>query len=252
MTENSKDNNDHFILTSSENEEEDDDEYIDQHPKVYCTICFFNLNHGGYLISKHPDLPVPICLMCHSDVSEKRQTISRYQCNNDVQITLPIPQSEDNEEEASDDDIEDSDDFCSWCFTDDNDELFICKDGLDCSHQFCQNCIRDNLGEEFLQYVQDLDSWECFICNPKSLNKLREALDYGQSISLFTTLAKSFDLNIKEQLLSYYATLHTNITQLTDEADKTLDSITEEFVIHKKNDIRNELKLVCTMEDLER
>ena len=125
-------------------------------PNAECTLCDHNLDHLALSVSAHPRIPVPVCLLCLEDVTEKFL-------------------DEDNTEEQ-----------CSWCGDIDRGVLFMCGDGSSCSNSFCRDCLERNLGADFVSNVDDEKDWLCIVCNPQQVNKLTTALEACVARSMYT------------------------------------------------------------------
>lgn len=79
---------------------------------------------------------------------------------------------EEKEAAAAQDNDSDMDEgeCCSWCF--DRGVTVFCCDT--CPRGFCAQCIGENLGQQELQRVEKADPWDCYVCRPKPLIKLRK------------------------------------------------------------------------------
>jgi hypothetical protein len=113
-------------------------------PNAECTLCDHNLDHFALSVSAHPRIPVPVCLLCLEDVTEKFL-------------------DEDNTDEQ-----------CSWCGDIDHGVLFICGDGSSCKHSFCRDCLERNLGADFVSKIDNEEDWLCIVCDPVQVDKLTE------------------------------------------------------------------------------
>lgn len=99
----------------------------------------------------------------------------------------------------------------SWCLDAPGGDVLLCGDGSACKHQFCLECIRENLGEEYLQDLLDGDDdWTCFCCQPSpALDSLGNELARGQERSVYTQLLNDYhaDEEDEEFLIRYAFTL---------------------------------------------
>lgn len=125
-------------------------------PNAECTLCDHNLDHFALSVSAHPRIPVPVCLLCLEDVTEKFL-------------------DEDNTDEQ-----------CSWCGDIDHGVLFICGDGSSCKHSFCRDCLERNLGADFVSKIDNEEDWLCIVCNPAEVDKLTLALEACVVRSMYT------------------------------------------------------------------
>lgn len=66
--------------------------------------------------------------------------------------------------------------YCGWCGGSSN--LVSCNS---CKQLFCTNCIKRNLGEEFLSKVQT-SGWQCCGCYPSVLQRLTLELDEAMGL----------------------------------------------------------------------
>ncbi|KAK4282924.1 hypothetical protein QN277_014241 [Acacia crassicarpa] len=104
--------------------------------KFCCTIC----DKVALEIHEHPLLKVIICRDCNSLIEEKKHMKDLHpDC---------------------------SECYCAWCGG--NNELVSCKS---CKMLFCNNCIKKNLGTEFLAEVR-ATGWLCYCCRPNLLQRL--------------------------------------------------------------------------------
>ena len=106
--------------------------------KMICSAC----DSGNRQKYVHPLLGVPMCTKC-------------YQLYN------------------SGDFVQDdgNDIHCRWC-GEGQGQLFLCDT---CEKSFCEGCIGRNFGDVELVRISDCNTvWSCFLCNPTSLNELKE------------------------------------------------------------------------------
>ena len=125
---------------------------------IVCTGCSHVLDHYAYKICSHPFIPVPLCQLCYDDVREKLK---------DTTVN--------------------TEDRCSWCGQDDAGELFVCGDGSTCKHNFCDDCLRQNLGHNFVENLQsnDDEDWTCLVCAPEQVKVLQETMELGMKKSIY-------------------------------------------------------------------
>lgn len=160
-----------------------DDSEVDSYPnELYCTICLHEMKHPTYKVCSHPVLLTPLCILCLDQVSERQEEANRTKesPSDDDDSTSP-PSTKDIAEEGEDE-------RCHWCYNDDDLTLFICGDGTNCKHQFCSDCLQTNLGQEYLNQVEQQDTWICLVCNDQPLESFRYALEYGKKHSIYETL----------------------------------------------------------------
>ena len=125
---------------------------------IACTGCGHMLDHYAYKICSHPFIPVPLCQLCYDDVREKLK---------DTTVN--------------------TEDRCSWCGQDDTGELFVCGDGSICKHNFCDDCLRQNLGQHFVENLQSNDDdWTCLVCAPEQVQLLQETMEVGMKKSIYS------------------------------------------------------------------
>ena len=129
-----------------------------------CSLCDHKLDHYSLMVCEHPTLPVPLCLLCLEEISEKLQ---------------------ENQDESR------TGDQCSWCGMCEHDEgvLYICGDGTTCPHSFCSDCLERNLGSQFVSSLDESDEdWRCLVCDPKQVSNLTDALTSCMANSMYTAL----------------------------------------------------------------
>jgi hypothetical protein len=66
----------------------------------------------------------------------------------------------------------------------------------DCIHEFCQYCIKENLGEAILDSVIANDDWFCIVCDPPE--RLSEISNYKEMIrkkSIFSLSETDFTVD---------------------------------------------------------
>jgi len=174
-----EDNGDDIKKTTISDEEfyanvsEEEKKYYEEHApdpdsvedmNIHCTACNDQVNHHvRNNISRHPHLGVPICRKCKSFY-------------------------EDEGEWEKDD--QGSDCYCRWCA---NGGEMICCDN--CPNSYCKRCITRNLGRKAFNQINDSDTWNCFLCDPKPIFQQR-ALMY--SISIWSVQRKA-KLKLKEK-----------------------------------------------------
>ena len=125
---------------------------------IACTGCGHMLDHYAYKICSHPFIPVPLCQLCYDDVREKLK---------DTSVN--------------------TEDRCSWCGQDDSGELYVCGDGSTCKHNFCDDCLRQNLGPNFVENLQSSeDDWTCLVCAPEQVKLLQETMELGMKKSIYS------------------------------------------------------------------
>ncbi|XP_028790243.1 protein CHROMATIN REMODELING 20 isoform X2 [Neltuma alba] len=122
--------------------------------KFCCTVC----DKVALEVHQHPLLEVIICWDCNSLMEEKKRV---KDLNPDC-----------------------SECYCAWCGG--SNELVSCKS---CKVLFCNNCIRKNLGAEFLSEVQ-ATGWHCYCCHPNLLQRLSSQLEKAMG-SVETSVSSS-------------------------------------------------------------
>jgi hypothetical protein len=187
----------------------------DEIPNLHCTNCFHDLNHHLYDTLQHPILEVPLCILCYDDVRNSM-------------------------EELSDEELEDR---CCWCFEFAEQDLFICaNEDKGCKSQFCDACIRNNLGEEYLRTIQNNDEWKCFTCDTSQLKKFAKAIADGKSKSVFGKLNNEVFPSDDEKI-EYVLEI---FKELITEADEAATKLTLSALDEKEEEIRKELKQSCS------
>lgn len=109
---------------------------------MYCTLCYHDLNHHAYEILPHPLLEVVLCVECHENIQEE--------------ISALVGETSTLIDEADIQSFPEYNDICTWCF--EGGDLFVCDE---CGHCHCRDCLTNNLGES---YVDELDQSETFLC----------------------------------------------------------------------------------------
>lgn len=185
---------------------------------LYCTLCYHDLNHFLYNIYKHPILGVPLCILCYDKF---------------------ILQSDDEQSVS---------DICSWCMSDDS-ELYICRDGNQCSHSFCYDCLNNNFGKSFIQNLKKIDLWTCLVCDPKPLEGLKRGYQQGleQSIyhnqSLISAIPEIENENqIKNEVDPIIQMDLDLLNALVEESDESFARLEQESLEEKEAQIRDELR----------
>lgn len=192
-----------------------DHDHNDDFPNLYCTNCFHDLNHHLYDTLEHPIIHVPLCILCFDDVRNSM-------------------------EELPDEELEDR---CSWCFDFAEHDLYMCaNEEKGCKSQFCDTCIRNNIGDEYLQLVQKNDDWKCFTCDKSQLQKFTKAIAEGKSKSVFGKLYNE-DFDSDEVKIQYVLEI---FKELVTEADEAAAKLTLNALDEKDKEIRNELKQSCS------
>ena len=171
-------------------------------PNAECTLCDHNLDHFALSVSPHPRIPVPVCLLCLEDVTEKFL-------------------DEDNAEEQ-----------CSWCGDIDRGVLFICGDGSSCGHSFCRDCLERNLGADFVSNIDDEENWLCIVCDPRQVSGLTVALEACVARSMYTL--KFGDQSQDSRKEDAEGALESTEDDLEDDAAR-LRVVLEEAAISSRN-----------------
>ena len=149
-------------------------------PNAECTLCDHDLDNYALRVCTHPRIPVPVCLLCLEEVTEKLL---------------------DDDESA---------DQCSWCGENDSGTLFICGDGIKCKNSFCEDCLRRNLGQNFITSLNTEDDWLCLVCNPEQVSKL--------TIAMKTCAARSmYEIKFKESEPQQNASSASDESEILDE-----------------------------------
>jgi hypothetical protein len=198
-------------------------EDVKEEPYLICTLCDHDLNNSVYLVCTHPFLQVPICILCSDELNE----------NNDDDIN----------------------DICSWCF--DGGELLICDDGNNCNHSFCSSCIEKYLGIDVLNNIKSNDNWNCFVCNNKQLIDYKEALEYSLKQSIYTDITptnyedtdddddegnNNNDSNNKE--LDYLIEQNKHrLVVILEEQKLAAEMIEDDSIYNKRQQIRDEIAI---------
>lgn len=117
---------------------------------VVCSVCLHDLSHACYDVYRHPELPVPVCLLCRDELERR-----------------PVERDEQGVY-----------DVCAWCR--DGGDLFLCDT---CERAFCRSCLEDNLGAAALP--ADDEQWSCPHCRPELLHALERQLHIGAWKGLF-------------------------------------------------------------------
>jgi hypothetical protein len=129
----------------------------DSIPGLYCTLCFLDLKSVEYLVCKHPDLPVPLCIDCMDVLRKMGEGEMR--------------------------------DICTWCR--DGGTLFMCADDK-CGRTICRSCMNNNMKGRAEKIEAD-DNWRCFHCRPRQLRHFKKALLIGQEQSLYSGVKNEGD-----------------------------------------------------------
>lgn len=127
---------------------------------IVCSICFHSLDHELYDIKLIPTICMPACIVCFDSLRRKRafwKDVVHSNAPSEWKLAVP-----------------DTDDMCSWCRRDDQGTLFLCANEEYCSHQFCESCVSNNLGNEWIDNITNDDEWQCFVCNPLQLVELQK------------------------------------------------------------------------------
>lgn len=132
-------------------------------PNAECTLCDHDLDNYALRVCTHPRIPVPVCLLCLEDVTDK----------------------------LLDDESEDQ---CSWCGGNESGTLFICGDGSKCKNLFCEDCLDRNLGRGFVCSLKDEEDWLCLVCNPEQVSKLTIAMKACAARSMYEIKFKGSEL----------------------------------------------------------
>jgi hypothetical protein len=133
-------------------------------PNAECTLCDHDLDNYALRVCTHPRIPVPVCLLCLEEVTDK----------------------------LLDDD--ESVDQCSWCGDNECGTLFICGDGSKCKNSFCEDCLERNLGQNFVSSLKSEEDWLCLVCNPEQLSKLTIAMKACAARSMYEIKFKGSEL----------------------------------------------------------
>lgn len=135
--------------------------------KVKCTKCGLKYNlfiERGEQIPVHPMLGVLFCNHCCSFYGDGEFSVDS------------------GEEEK----------YCRWCG--EGGLLFECSK---CIYGFCRKCIKKNLGADALEQVEQDDDWQCYVCNPKPLWRLRHIAHLAQRESDLNGSKKKKDRLVK-------------------------------------------------------
>lgn len=168
-----------------------------------CAICSQDLNHELYQIMEHPILPVATCVLCYEDL--KKVYKSDWWTDRSW------------------------DDRCHWCLRDDCGTLNICEDGKTCRHQFCEDCLLTNFGQNYLDAVRSEDMWRCLKCNPPNeLRELTKAMFKAQHESIYYTWIPEGDHPSKEDFADYYTALLGEIVTTRDSQLAEFDTMVDD------------------------
>lgn len=108
---------------------------------IFCTACGKQMNPWKTgTVKKHKGLKVLICRKCYNFLGSGE-----------------IAKDEDGMDEQ-----------CQWCG--EGGRLTVCDK---CPHAFCKGCIMRNFGRAAFTDVTESENWECYICDPQPLEKLR-------------------------------------------------------------------------------
>lgn len=172
--------------TPQEDSEHGVDDDLDE---LFCTQCYHPLNHHLYDIRNHPVLSVPLCIVCY-EATRKKGRGKR------------------------------SEDTCTWCGREDAGLLYLCANEDTCDHQFCEDCIQNNLGPETLDEIKANDYWQCFVCRPNQLDHLRSLGNKARERSLYVKLleGRKYESLDEAELATYCHILLENVvTSLNEE-----------------------------------
>lgn len=216
-------------------EDEDEDEAFILHSKLKCTVCDFDLNsnRNAYKIVPHPVLKVvAVCILCYDRISEKL-TNEENKSNVDTEV---------NEET----------DICDWCVGcvdhPDCETLYLC-DTNGCKHCFCINCIQRNVGDEYLNKLNEAEPdvpWHCFMCKPyPALTELHEAMTIGIEKSIYhgsyfesTNVEVNPDMELTEEQISKEVDI---LNLMVDEEDTATRKLKDDALAVKRLQIQQEL-----------
>jgi len=124
---------------------------------IHCTACGEQVNHHvKNNITRHPKLGVPFCRKCRTFYEDEGEWEK---------------------------DEQGSESYCRWCA---NGGELICCDK--CTNSYCKRCITRNLGRKMFNQINDSETWNCFLCDPKPIYAMR-ALMY--SISIWSSQRKA-------------------------------------------------------------
>lgn len=153
------------------NQEEEDE--------TLCTLCYYPINHELYEIKSIPSLQVASCVVCFEKLKKSKAfRVVKDEEGNCTGAELAPPINED---------------CCSWCRCDDQGTLFICGDEETCTHQFCEPCIVNNLGQSTFERINDDHNWLCFVCDPSQLKDLQRQCLIVKSQSCYNALVDVHD-----------------------------------------------------------
>jgi hypothetical protein len=166
-----------------------------------CTMCDFNLTCDLYGIFPHPLLQTAICTLCCDGLNDETSELH-------LNLNFVLDKCQDQDERSKDEeqDEEKDDDLCHCCFEADKGTLYLCDNQMKtCNHQFCEQCIIQNFGQEELQRIADSPDWVCFLCDQKQLSHLHEAYRNLSQASYFNQVieeCKTLDLESEIELSS--------------------------------------------------
>merc|ERR1712096_79330 len=124
---------------------------------IVCTACYRQINHKiPGMVLRHPDLGVPVCKQC------KKFYHGEWTRDADGYF-----------------------EFCRWCAN--GGDLLLCDC---CSNAFCKKCIKRNLGRSKVSQIEDLEEWQCLVCDSSQVWKQR-AMYY--SVYIYLKKQKSDD-----------------------------------------------------------
>ena len=162
-----------------------DDEESDRSP-FPCAICGTNLDFPVYKVFDHPVVTsLALCFICHDSttLSAPAKDVDNASGDGDCAVYVGGMKIVGN-------------DSCSICFcdtTESDDTVLLCSQES-CGREYCESCIKNNLGEVFVEMLKGIDDWTCLVCNPKQLEELMNRKDVIQSRSLYTTVqSMAFD-----------------------------------------------------------
>jgi hypothetical protein len=143
-------------------------------------------------------------------------------CADELDATLKVDQSEISE-------------ICSWCG--EGGDLFACGDGESCPHCFCEGCIANYLGAEYLDDLRASDEdWTCFVCDSSNLKRYSDALLVGMERSMYHG-------SMPIPKVKSEGTAHEDDEEEEDDDDE-IEEKTEEQLDAMRNDETRRLKVL--------